>query len=301
MTAADSKLTRIGIFYDGNFFFHISNYYNYHHERRSRISVGGFHTFIRDEVARWEGTDTRYCQIVDAHYFRGRLRAADADNRDILYKERVFDDVLMREGVTTHYLPLSPEGEKGIDVWLALEAFELAIYKRFNVIALVVSDGDFLPLLRKLNTLGTRVMVLGWDFKYIDQNGNERETRTAQVLLDEATYPVMMHQVIDDRARRSDSLINGLFVPRRELAVVSGAPFPNVPTAGPEGKLLGVIKKLKEGYGFIGPDQGGPDIFFYYLDTIDVDFLDLRMGDKVEFMMGRNDRGLCAKEVRAIR
>src|SRR6266436_5090930 len=69
MAAADSKLTRIGIFYDGNFFFHISNYYNYHHERRSRISVGGFHAFIRDEAAKYEGTDTRYCQIVDAHYF----------------------------------------------------------------------------------------------------------------------------------------------------------------------------------------------------------------------------------------
>ncbi len=43
MTEVDSKLTRIGIFYDGNFFFHVSNYYQYHHERRSRISIGGLH------------------------------------------------------------------------------------------------------------------------------------------------------------------------------------------------------------------------------------------------------------------
>jgi hypothetical protein len=28
----DSKLTRIGVFYDGNFFFHVSNYYHYSHE-----------------------------------------------------------------------------------------------------------------------------------------------------------------------------------------------------------------------------------------------------------------------------
>ena len=103
------------------------------------------------------------------------MRAGDAEDRDLLYKERVFDDVLVREGVTTHYLPLSREGEKGIDVWLALEAYELAIYKRYNVVVLVASDGDFLPLVRKLNTLGTRVMILGWDFKYVDQNGNDRE------------------------------------------------------------------------------------------------------------------------------
>src|SRR6185437_13068799 len=112
MSSIDGKLTRAGIFYDGNFFFHVSNFYHYHHERRARISIGGLHAFVRQQVADCEGADPRYCQIVDAHYFRGRLRAADAEDRDLLYKERVFDDVLVREGVTTHYLPLSREGEK---------------------------------------------------------------------------------------------------------------------------------------------------------------------------------------------
>src|SRR5215469_5608790 len=218
MAAIEGKLTLIGIFYDGNFFFHVSNYYHYHHERRARISIGGLHAFIRQKVVECEKTtDSAFCRVVDAHYFRGRLRAADAEDRDLLYKERVFDDVLVREGVTTHYLPLSREGEKGIDVWLALEAYETAMHKRFDVSVLVVCDGDFLPLVRKLNTLGTRVMVLGWDFLYVDPNGVERETRTAQVLLDEVTYPIMMHRIIEDRARFKDPLVNGLFVPRKEF------------------------------------------------------------------------------------
>src|SRR5579871_1347106 len=255
MGSMDGKLTRIGIFYDGNFFFHVSNYYHYHHERRARISISGLHAFIRQQVADCETTDPRYCQIVDAHYFRGRLRAADAEDRDLLYKERVFDDVLVREGVTTHYLPLTREGEKGIDVWLALEAYELAIYKRFDVSVLVVCDGDFLPLVRKLNTLGTRVMVLGWDFRYVDQNGIDRETRTAQSLLDEVTYAIMMHPIIDDRARQRDALINGLFVPRKE-----GGSNPMIPrppglmsAAAPPmgGSGTGWIQTLKNGYGFI--------------------------------------------------
>src|SRR6185312_11429110 len=194
MAALDGKLTRIGIFYDGNFFFHVSNYYHYHHERRARISIGGLHAFVRQQVADCKKTDPRYCQIVDAHYFRGRLRAADAEDRDLLYKERVFDDVLVREGVTTHYLPLS----------------------------------------RKLNTLGTRVMVLGWDFKYVDHNGIDRETRTAQVLLDEVTYPIMMHPIIDDRARFKDPLVNGLFVPRKESSFAPAIARPvRVEAAGP--------------------------------------------------------------------
>ncbi len=91
----------------------------------------------------------------------------------------------------------------------------MAIYKRFDVIVLVACDGDFLPLVRKLSTLGTRVMLLGWDFKYVDHNGIDRETRTAQVLLDEVTYPVMMHAIIEERTR--SDLVNGLFVPRKEF------------------------------------------------------------------------------------
>src|SRR5262249_37618829 len=219
MAVVDDKLTRIGVFYDGNFFLHVSNYYSYHHERRQRISVSGLHAYLRDKVAECENTDPRFCHIVDAHYFRGRLRAGEAEDRDLLYRERVFDDVLVREGVTTHYLPLSRDGEKGIDVWLALEAYELTLYKKFNVVVLVACDGDFMRLVRKLKTLGTRVMVLGWDFRYTDANGGERETRTAQVLLDEATYPVMMNTVIEDRARQNEPLVRNLFVPKREIAV----------------------------------------------------------------------------------
>src|SRR5580692_6188549 len=312
MAEVDSKLTRIGVFYDGNFLFHVSNYYHYNHDRRARISISGLHGFVRQKVAECEGTDARFCQIVDAHYFRGRLRAADADDRDLLYRERVFDDVLVREGVTTHYLPLTRDGEKGIDVWLALEAYELTLYKHFNVVVLVACDGDFLPLVRKLNTLGTRVMVLGWDFRFVDSNGAERETRTAQKLLDEVTYPVLMNTVIEDRARQNEPLVRDLFVPRRDyvptpparptvtvavppsatlaagsLATASGntanGDLPTFETAPHEEKDLseGTVQNVKNGYGFIIPDRGGTNIFFYHLDVVDGDFFEIKPGDRV--------------------
>ena len=86
-----------------------------------------------------------------------------------LYNERLFDDVLMRDGIITHYLPIKTlqsgvKQEKGIDVWLALEAFELSFYKRFNVLVLIASDGDYTPLIRKLNTLRneSHALVLGF-------------------------------------------------------------------------------------------------------------------------------------------
>ena len=75
-----------------------------------------------------EGVDAEYAQIVDAHFFRGRLWAREAEARQQLYAERVFDDILMAEGVVTHYLPIPQKSVKGIDVWLALEAFELSFH-----------------------------------------------------------------------------------------------------------------------------------------------------------------------------
>jgi CspA family cold shock protein len=66
------------------------------------------------------------------------------------------------------------------------------------------------------------------------------------------------------------------------------------------GGLKGTIKRTKEGFGFIVPDQGGSDIFFYYLDVLEPDFLDLKPGDRVEFIMGQNEKGPCAKQVRRI-
>ncbi|MEX1187886.1 MAG: cold-shock protein, partial [Bacteroidia bacterium] len=36
MINQQNGVTRIGVFYDGNYFLHVSNYYNYFHERRRR-------------------------------------------------------------------------------------------------------------------------------------------------------------------------------------------------------------------------------------------------------------------------
>lgn len=298
---SQSRLTRIGVFYDGNFFFHVSNYYSYHHDRRARISVGGLHEFIRYQVSEVESCDVKYCQIVDAHYFRGRLRAQDAEEKGALLRERSFDDVLIREGVVTHYLPLGPDGEKGIDVWLALEAYELAIYKRFDVVVLIACDGDFLPLVRKLNTIGTRVMLLAWDFTWTDRNDQQRETRTAQVMLDEVSYPIMMHQLINDRSRRNDNLINSLFVVHKDLKL-GPADLRNMDssTAIGEGWREGTIKNMKEGWGFIKPPDGSADMFYYYTSLLNRDFNDLQVGQRVRYRIGSNDKGPCAVDVEVL-
>ena len=112
MPGIDDKMLRIGVFYDGGFFHHISNYYRYSHPRRQRISIAGLHEFIRQQVATAEGVDKKYAQIVDAHLFRGRFSAQKSLEHQRLYAERTFDDVLMQQGITTHYLPMTQDRKR---------------------------------------------------------------------------------------------------------------------------------------------------------------------------------------------
>lgn len=286
MDRHENSFTRIGVFYDGQFFSHVSNYYLYHHERKARISISGLHEFVMDAVSEAEGVDKKHCRIVDAHYFRGRLSADQALERDALYRERVWDDILIRAGVTTHFLPLSQNRESGVDVWYALEAFELANYKRFSVSVLVAGDGDYVPLLRKLHTIGTRTMVLAWDLTFVDENGENKQTRTSQALMDEATYVFEMQAEIDARSRKKDPVVAGLFVPRREAAKEIVADH-----------RLGTIVTLQDGYGFIKPDGGGDNLFFHYSYLSGTEYSDLSKGDKVAFVPGKNKKGACALRV----
>lgn len=302
-------LIKIGVFYDGNYFYHVSNFYNYVHERKTRISIKGLHEFIRHKVAELEGdgTNVNHCQIVDAHYFRGRLSASEVSQKGKqLYYERVFDDILMSEGVTTHYLPLrnnsyGRKAEKGIDVLLALEAFEQVFYKQFDVLVLIASDSDYVPLIRKVNSRGTRVMVLSWDFEYTDDYGNQRATRTSQDLLEDVTYPLAMHEIIDNRVTRDSHIVNNLFVPKtdrfpkkeyqanneeREKSFETEAPAPEAIVTQDGAYLSSTILSLKEGFGFIAYPPN--NLFFHHSEVQNCDFNDLLINDRVEFRLGKN-------------
>ncbi|MDZ5460584.1 NYN domain-containing protein [Azohydromonas lata] len=302
MLSTNPKLLRIGVFYDGEYFRRVSNYYSGVHPRKARISIEGLHNFIRARAAAAEGTEFKLAQIVDAHYFRGRMKAREAEERDILFQERTFEDVLMYEGVTTHYLPKGPEGEKGIDVWLALEAFEMAIYKRYDVLALIAGDGDFVPLARKLNTLGTRVMLLGWDFSFTDSAGNLREMKTSQLLYGEVPYALRMAEVMDASREGGDPAVDGLFY-RPEYRPAS-IPSPLITTIGvltapPEvGSMQqGRIPNLRDTYGFIQPDAGGDNIFFPFSSLPPGEAQRLQPGIRVSYEYSRGERGPIAPRV----
>ncbi|MCL2600253.1 MAG: NYN domain-containing protein [Treponema sp.] len=281
---------RIGVFYDGYYFYKISNYYKYEHERKSRISISGLHEFIRNEVATLADMDIRRCQIIDAHYFKGRSLARDMGEK--VQSERVFEDILMRENIVSHYLPLRFGGdgsfvqEKGIDVWLALEAYELAIYKRFDILVLIAGDGDYVPLVRKLHTLGTQVMLICWDFSYHNDHGDVVETKTSRQLLSEVFFPVQMSQKIN----QSDSeYVESLFVMERVQEQSNSATVLPGSQPGQVDEYISTIFNVNpSGFGFI-KDEEKNNIFFHYSILANCDISNLKPGMKVSYTIEEDE------------
>ncbi len=212
LTQTSSPLKRIGVFFDGSFTMKVSNYYRHLHIRGSYIQFAGLHEFIRFHVAERE-TDhnVSLCQIVESHFFRGRssLNAIQntPDTQHQLESDRFLDQLLMHAGIVAHYFPMAentmPPTEKGMDVWFAMEVYDLAVHKHLDVVAILSGNQDFIPLVKKLNGLGTRVMIIGI---------NTPSVNTAQKLMDEASYTVMLNEEIDSKKGKVDTLVDGLFV-----------------------------------------------------------------------------------------
>lgn len=193
----------------------VSNYYRYAHTRKANLTFTGFQEFVRHKVAEKEQSDVIFCQIVESHFFRGRFSLTAAKAANALEGDRFIDQLLMYAGIVSHYYPMdeskTPPQEKGIDVWLALEAYDLAVHKRFDVLVLFAGDQDFVPLARKVNGIGTRVMLIAMDAQWKDASGKDHTIRTSQPLIEEASYPIMLNQEVDSRTAKGDRIIDGMF------------------------------------------------------------------------------------------
>ncbi len=175
----------IGVFIDGGYYAKVNRALKA--SDRSIIRVRALFDFICSEIAMQEGINISDCQITEAHYFRGRFRVKEAYDKHLLYNERKFEDTLIENDVVFHYKHLReverPDGqtevvEKGVDVWFALEAYELATFRKFDYVVLITGDADHEMLVRKLKALKIKTILLTW-------NLSEAEA-TAAALRDEA-------------------------------------------------------------------------------------------------------------------
>lgn len=166
----EDRQISIGVFIDGGYYAKID-------ERLKdiagmQVDLNDLLNYIRTQVSVKYELDFADCQITESHYFRGRYRVNDANNKHILYVERKFEDTLIENDVVFHYKHLreiEKKGqtvviEKGVDVWFALETFELSLIRKFDFVVLITGDADHEMLIKKLKSLKIRVMLLTWNF-----------------------------------------------------------------------------------------------------------------------------------------
>lgn len=203
----------IGVFIDGGYYAKVNRALKA--RDRSIIKVSALFEYICSEVSMQGGINISDCQITEAHYFRGRFRVKEAYDKHLLYNERKFEDTLIENDVVFHYKHLREierDGqtevvEKGVDVWFALEAYELAIFRHFDYVVLITGDADHEMLVRKLKALKIKTVLLTWNLNDVDA--------TSPLLREEAGH----HWELSDLVREQPKLKKELLYKLRDSAL----------------------------------------------------------------------------------
>lgn len=209
-------IVRMAFFYDGYFFYKLSNYFRNNHSVRRRINLRGFQNYILDAFAAHEKIPSTSVRLVGAHYFWGRPKAKD-ENPETVTRRTRFEDALIMSGVTIHSNHLATGeggrlGEKGVDIALAVEALDLAFKDRFDAMVLVSGDGDFVPLLRRLAVFGIMTVVPAVDETYENPPGQNKVLKTSEQLLREAYLSVDISGEVRKNLRSPESRIRTIFL-----------------------------------------------------------------------------------------
>ena len=195
----------IGVFIDGGYYAKIDE--GLKRSLSMQVNLSSLLAFIRRQISAKYQVAYEDCQITESHYFRGRYRVYDANNKHILYSERKFEDSLIENDVVFHYKHLrevKKDGEvsiieKGIDTWYALETYELTLLRQFEVVVLITGDADHEMIARKLKALKSRVLLLTW-------NMSETSSSTSRYLKEEANW----HIELGDECAKDKTLLDKL-------------------------------------------------------------------------------------------
>ncbi len=167
---SDFGIKSVGVFIDGGYYAKIDEGYS-RIKSPLRVNLKGLLGFITEQICRMDGIRPDKISITESHYYRGRYRVQDANDKNLLYEERKFEDTLIENDVVFHYKHMREVDnhgrttviEKGIDTWFALDTYEMAQFRKFDYTVLISGDADHEMLARKLRALKTHVVLVTWD------------------------------------------------------------------------------------------------------------------------------------------
>jgi uncharacterized LabA/DUF88 family protein len=116
---------------------------------------------------------------------------------------------LIHAGVEARYIPMSQsQGEKGVDVAIAVNAMEVGLDGKIDIAVLVTGDGDFVPLTRTLMKHGIRVAAVYFEYEQ-NYKGKDYQAFINKRLLDACNYTLNINALEKDKEYKV--LFKGLF------------------------------------------------------------------------------------------
>lgn len=286
---------KIGIFYDGNYWTTVSNYYNFIHPLKARLNVSGLHNLIASEISTSFYESDEECYVTEAHFFKNRYSAQDAKDRgNQLYYDRIVDDILMYEGVLPHYIPVRSgnirNSEKELTSALSASTIHAAIKSDLDVVVIISSDNSYIPLLREIKSLGITVVLVSWNFENRPDEPNYKVGMTSNELIKESMLYLPMEEIISEGIKNKEEIVEAVMISRGNN-MYENIEFTDEVTHADEddnATHIGEVLILKSGYGFLRHPNN--NLFFHYLDVLG-GFSELKEGDKVEYTIGKNKDG----------
>lgn len=200
----NTNIISLGLSIDGGYYCKINDGL---HNVGYRLNLEKLSRYIRECIADKFGLDVSQCLITESHFFRGRFRMQDAKKKNRLEGDRVFEDTLIENDVVFHYKHIAEMEngsikEKGIDVWFALETYELAVYRDFDFVVLITGDADHEMLARKIKALKKQVVLVTW-------NMAERDS-TSPALKEEVTMHIDLNEIAKEDASLLDRICDAI-------------------------------------------------------------------------------------------
>ena len=187
---------RIGVFYDGTYFIKAQNYF--WGKKYGWLSFQEFHKLLESFIRTKEQAHVSYKVVYSALFQGVHKESAAQENNLRLDRKRHLD--LLHAGIEPKNVPMSEtQGEKGIDVYMALETLQVGLDDKIDMAVLVTGDGDFVPLVRALMKNGVRVLIAY--FEYEDETNksfaNER-------LISAANHSININSLETDREFKAE-------------------------------------------------------------------------------------------------
>ena len=187
---------RIGVFYDGTFFTKAQNYF--WGQKYGWLSFQEFHKLLENFIRTKEQGHVSY-KVVYSAWFQGVHKESAAQESNLrLDRKRQLD--LLHAGIEPKNVPMSEtQGEKGIDVYMAVETLQVGLDNKIDMAVLVTGDGDFVPLVRALMKNGVRVLIAYFEYEEPKNKGfaNER-------LISAANHSININSLENDREFKAD-------------------------------------------------------------------------------------------------